>query len=187
MPRSPWNLLGIAALCAALASGASDAGAEWVDWILDADMAIEYTDNLNNSSFRADERGDVAWLPSLEGGRVFQLTDRTRISVSATFAGELYNRWDDLNATIVPGPEGRIVDPIISPDGQEVAFGGPEGRVQVVPLNGGLVRTLADSAACCMRCCVRASTWSITTRPLRPWRSAYCHLTAGAKGTRSSS
>ena len=103
MSVAPWKLLGIVACAASLVAGAPRANAEWVDWIADADLAFEYTDNLNNSSFSADEEHDSGWFPALEGGRVFQLTDRTRASISATIAGEFYHRFDDLDALDVGG------------------------------------------------------------------------------------
>jgi opacity protein-like surface antigen len=98
MPRALWNPLGIAAVAATLAFGAPQADAEWVDWIATADSDFEYTDNLNNSAFDADEEDGFGWLSSVEGGRVYQLTDHTRVSLSATLAGELYTRWDELSA-----------------------------------------------------------------------------------------
>jgi hypothetical protein len=98
MPRAPWNPLGSIAIAAAFAFAAPQASAEWVDWIAVADTDFAYTDNLNNSSFGADEEEGFGWLTSVEAGRVYQLTDRTRVSLSATFSGELYSRWDDLDA-----------------------------------------------------------------------------------------
>ena len=60
-------------------------------------------------------------------------------------------RFDgDLAPTPIPGTEGESWDPIISPNGEEVAFV-QDGRLMVAPLRGGLLRTLADSVACCMR------------------------------------
>ena len=59
-------------------------------------------------------------------------------------------RWDDLNAVPISGSEGNVVDPIISPDGTEVAFQGG-GQIMVSPLQGGLVRTLTDGVHCCLR------------------------------------
>jgi hypothetical protein len=103
MPRGLGNLLRIAAVAVALASGTPRASAEWVDWIADTDVAYQYNDNVNNSPFGADEESDSAWFLAGEGGRVFQLGDRTRASVSATIAGEVYHRWDGLNAYDVGG------------------------------------------------------------------------------------
>ncbi len=58
-------------------------------------------------------------------------------------------RWDNLTLTPVPGTAGATPSsPRISPDGTEVAF--VAGRqLKVAPLQGGVVRTLADSAFCC--------------------------------------
>nr|NIW28767.1 hypothetical protein [Actinomycetota bacterium] len=58
-----------------------------------------------------------------------------------------YRRYDDLQATPIQGSvSGR--DPMISPDGTEVAFD-IAGQIWVVPLAGGVPRSIADSAVCC--------------------------------------
>ena len=62
-------------------------------------------------------------------------------------------RWDALGATPIRETNGGAVGPAISPDGQEVAFA-RSGSIRVVPLAGGVSRTIAASA---VRCCVR---WS---------------------------
>jgi eukaryotic-like serine/threonine-protein kinase len=59
-------------------------------------------------------------------------------------------RWAELASTPVQGAEGTAVDPIISPDGSEVAFM-EGGQLKVSPLGGGIVRVLADGAQCCAR------------------------------------
>ena len=58
-------------------------------------------------------------------------------------------RWDALEATPIRNTEGAE-GPVISPDGGEVVFGtGFPGSIRVVPLEGGVLRTLTDSAWCC--------------------------------------
>ena len=58
-------------------------------------------------------------------------------------------RWDALEATPIRNTEGAEY-PTISPDGGEVVFGtGFPGSIRVVPLEGGVLRTLTDSAWCC--------------------------------------
>jgi len=56
----------------------------------------------------------------------------------------------DLAPTPIPGTEGEAFDPIISPNGEEVAFV-QDGRLKAAPLRGGVIRVLADSAQCCIR------------------------------------
>ena len=56
-------------------------------------------------------------------------------------------RWDALEATPVRNTDGASYQ-AISPDGREVAFGA-SGSIRVVPLEGGVSRTLTDSAFCC--------------------------------------
>jgi serine/threonine-protein kinase len=60
-------------------------------------------------------------------------------------------RFDgDLASTPIPGTEGPTSDPIISPDGEEVAFV-QDGLLKAVGLEGGVVRVLAASVQCCPR------------------------------------
>jgi len=82
------------------------ARAEWVDWIADAEVDLRYTDNLNNSAFNADEEQDFFWIPAARGGRIFQLTDRTRMSLAAEVAGEIYHEFDGLDAIEAGGSLG---------------------------------------------------------------------------------
>ena len=58
-------------------------------------------------------------------------------------------RWNALDATPIRGTDGARI-PAISPDGQEVAFD-DGGSIRVVPLRGGVPRTLAEGAGqiCC--------------------------------------
>jgi Tol biopolymer transport system component len=59
-------------------------------------------------------------------------------------------RWDELEATPIRGTE-LANYPAISPDAREVAFN-LQGAIRVVPLQGGVSRTLAtDSVRCCVR------------------------------------
>ncbi len=59
-------------------------------------------------------------------------------------------RWAELTSEPVQGAEGTAVDPVISPDGTEVAY--QQGSsLKVSPLVGGIVRVLTDDARCCIR------------------------------------
>ncbi|MGE0157938.1 MAG: protein kinase [Gemmatimonadales bacterium] len=60
-----------------------------------------------------------------------------------------YRRFSELAATPIPGVDQQVNDPVISPDGLEVAFF--DGALRVAPLGGGLIRTLSESANCCAR------------------------------------
>ena len=55
-------------------------------------------------------------------------------------------RWDALDATPIRDTE-RATRPAISPNGQEVAFTAPGSVIHVTPLQGGVSRTITDSAA----------------------------------------
>ena len=56
-------------------------------------------------------------------------------------------RWNALDATPMRGTDGAQL-PAISPDGLEVAFSAG-GWIRVVPLQGGVSRTLAEGGFCC--------------------------------------
>ena len=56
-------------------------------------------------------------------------------------------RWDALDATPIPDAD-VSGDPAISPDGREVAVN-HQGAVRVIPLEGGVSRTLTDAGAQC--------------------------------------
>ena len=78
-------------------------------------------------------------------GMVFRRVDQ---GVSAVWL----RRWDELSPVLIPGTEGVVSQhgPEPSPDGQQVAFI-VAGQLRVVPLLGGVVRTLSDDAVCCQR------------------------------------
>ncbi|NOY66482.1 MAG: hypothetical protein GXP13_03615 [Gammaproteobacteria bacterium] len=77
---------------------AQPARAEWVEWIADAEVGLLYNDNLSQSFFESDERSDSAFLPSTALGRYYQLTDTTRLRLTANFWGRAYNTFDRLNS-----------------------------------------------------------------------------------------
>ena len=59
-------------------------------------------------------------------------------------------RWAELTSEPVQGAMGTAVDPVISPDGNEVAY--QQGNaLKVSPLVGGIVRVLTNDARCCFR------------------------------------
>ena len=62
-------------------------------------------------------------------------------------------RWDNLSPSRIDGTEGAATfhGPVLSPDGQEVAFIADPSQLKVAPLSGGVIRTLANNARCCPR------------------------------------
>ncbi len=64
--------------------------------------------------------------------------------------GLFVRRFSDLGETRMPNVDAQVNDPVVSPDGTEVAFF-DNGTLRVAPLGGGLIRTLSDDAACCGR------------------------------------
>lgn len=98
MPRALSFLRSIALALAPALLGAFPARAEWVDWIAEAQVLFEYNDNLNLSPFGGDELDDVSWHPRASIGRVFQAGERTRLSLTAEVEGDIYARYDRLDA-----------------------------------------------------------------------------------------
>jgi hypothetical protein len=76
-----------------------------VDWIADAQLDARYDSNVNQAARASEEEWDLAFLPSLELGRVYQLGERTRVAATASVTGEIYSRTDELNAAL---GEGRL-------------------------------------------------------------------------------
>jgi serine/threonine-protein kinase len=83
----------------------------------------------------------------------FDISDDGTTTVFGAIEGDVWRlvvrRLGDLGPTPVPGTE-QGFNPAISPDGSEVAFVA-SGQLKVAPLIGGVIRTLADSVACCTR------------------------------------
>jgi serine/threonine-protein kinase len=65
----------------------------------------------------------------------------------------MLRRWGSLDPVPVSGGVELAVagTPVVSPSGGEVAFITTQNELKVVPLGGGIVRTLATDAICCMR------------------------------------
>jgi hypothetical protein len=82
---------------------ATPAGAEWGSWIAEAGTGFEYRDNLNNSAFSDDIEDDGAWTASGRGGRVFNVSDNTRVSLAADFASAVQFEFTGLNRVRASG------------------------------------------------------------------------------------
>ena len=89
-----------------------------------------------------------AWRPSGQ----FQISpDGSAIVFQDIVGGSsqlLLRRLENLAPSPVPGTENGAW-PAFSPDGREVAFVAG-GELRVAPLQGGVVRTVADEAVCCV-------------------------------------
>ena len=71
--------------------------AEWVEWVLEPTAEIRNESNLNLSAFNADEESDSVLRLALEGGRYFQMSDMTRLRLSADLEAQSYSEFDLLN------------------------------------------------------------------------------------------
>jgi len=77
------------------------ARAEWVEWVVDAELGVQHNSNINRSLIESDERSDSIFLPSVALGRYYQLTNTTRLRLTANGWGEMHNTYDLLNSTTV--------------------------------------------------------------------------------------
>jgi hypothetical protein len=124
---------GLAILALALAIGLwpGTAGADWVDWIAEAGTGFEYDDNLNLSAFRDDTESDYAWLARGRGGRVYQITDNTRLSLAAEFQSRVQFDFDDFNRVRLQG-RGAILHKFgVGPNVPQLRIDGAAGRMWV--------------------------------------------------------
>ncbi len=81
-----------------LCNSSGIAWAEWVDKIIDADVIVKYDDNVNLAFFSSLEFDDTMLIPAASFGRVYQWTDRTRLTLTADLEGEFHNTYDKLNS-----------------------------------------------------------------------------------------
>jgi Tol biopolymer transport system component len=94
----------------------------------------------------AGEAGPSEWMGLTPDGSALILSDQQRSSDFSL----VVQRLDDGTRFSIPNSAGGL-DPAVSPDGSEVAFGGDE--LHVAALTGGTVRTLTENAqnVCCIR------------------------------------
>jgi serine/threonine-protein kinase len=93
-----------------------------------------------------DREGPSEWLALTPDGSAVVMSEAEDLPGRTLFV----RRLDDLMHTPILGSEGAV-DPVVSPDGTLVAWGGGNG-VYAAPLAGGTRRTLAPTpGACCLR------------------------------------
>jgi hypothetical protein len=91
------NLL--TAIVLSLAAAGSSSG----DWIRDFGGDVSYDDNVSRSNREADERQDVAFRALAHLGRFDQLSDDLRLTLTADFSGEAWERYQDFNNATAAG------------------------------------------------------------------------------------
>ncbi len=92
------SFLYLASFLACLSLGLPEvAKAEWVEWIADTTMQVEYNDNINRSAFSDDEEEDSSLLVSARLGRVNQVTDTFRYSLTADLGVERFDQFEQLH------------------------------------------------------------------------------------------
>ena len=91
------NLL--TAILLSLAATGSSSG----DWIRDFRVDVSYDDNVSRSNREADERQDVTFRALAHLGRFDQLSDDLRLTLTADFTGEVWERYQDFNNTTAAG------------------------------------------------------------------------------------
>ena len=77
--------------------------AEWVEWVLDPTVEFRNESNLNQSAFSSDEESDNVLRLAVEGGRYYQLADRSRLRLSADLEVQRFDEFDLLNSVAISG------------------------------------------------------------------------------------
>lgn len=91
-------LLGVFSISASTLSHA-----EWVEWVLDPTVELRNDSNINLSAFSADEESDTTLRLALEGGRYYQISDRSRLRLTANLEAQNYDEFDLLNSVAISG------------------------------------------------------------------------------------
>ncbi len=88
-------------LASALLSGTPLAQAEWGEWITEVDARYADHDNINYSAFANDELNDRALIVSGSFGRYLQLTNATRLRLTADLEAGTFDKYDKLDYTSI--------------------------------------------------------------------------------------
>ncbi len=92
------NLLTVLAAIALLCMAAeAEANAEWVEWIADAELAYETNSNINNAVFESAEENETIVSPFVSLGRVYQLTDLTRLTFTVDATAGFHREFEKLD------------------------------------------------------------------------------------------
>lgn len=73
--------------------------ADWVEWIADVAVDAQTSDNINRTSFKEDERADRFVEPKMSLGRNNQLSDFTRLRLTADINTARHNKYSLLDYT----------------------------------------------------------------------------------------
>lgn len=92
-----FKVLSVIALVGAMLGASNRASAEWVEWVFAPGIDYRYEDNLNLSSFDADERSDDAMDINVHAGRYLQIGERTRLRLTAGFEAGFFDTYKLLN------------------------------------------------------------------------------------------
>lgn len=76
---------------------------EWADWIADAEIESTVDDNINHGAFASEKLSDSSYTPSLTAGRILQLADYSRLSLTGRYTAELHNDFRQLSSHNIGG------------------------------------------------------------------------------------
>jgi hypothetical protein len=88
---------------AGLMSSFGTSHAAWVEWIADAEIDYSFHDNINNSVFDSAKEDEHIFTPYFSLGRIYQLTNFTRLFATVDVAGQIHLDFSRLN-NISAGP-----------------------------------------------------------------------------------
>lgn len=72
---------------------------QWVEWIFDGQLSVDYIENLNLSAFSNDSENDRRLSGLLVFGRYYQFSGTTRAFVNASAQIDKYQDFDGLDTT----------------------------------------------------------------------------------------
>jgi len=95
--RTALSIAGMISTCF-LSAGSAHAQTEWAEWIADAEIESSTDDNINHGVFASEKRSDTSYTPKLTAGRILQLADYSRLSLTGRYTAELHNNIRQLSS-----------------------------------------------------------------------------------------
>ncbi|MFQ5543385.1 MAG: hypothetical protein ACE5FY_03425 [Nitrospiria bacterium] len=73
------------------------ARSEWVEWIADGEIGYAFNDNMTNGMFDSAKEEEQIFEPSISAGRIYQMTDFTRLALTADVKYQYHKTFSRLD------------------------------------------------------------------------------------------